>query len=93
MVSTPPKVDALGTAQRSGQPVAKEDHRGEHRPAWPTREAAGCRPPPPPGIGPHLNDVSPRVERPRGIAIAAVRGGGGGVAAHQGEAQLTKEAM
>jgi hypothetical protein len=44
----------------------------------------GCWMSPPPGIGPHLNDVGPKVEGPRGIAIAAVRGGGGGVAAHQG---------
>jgi hypothetical protein len=30
-VSTPPEVDALGAAQRSGQPATEEDHRGEHR--------------------------------------------------------------
>jgi hypothetical protein len=37
---------------------------------------------PPPETGPHLNGASPgvEVEGPRGVAIAAVRGTGGGVA-------------
>jgi hypothetical protein len=37
----------------------------------------------PPETGPHLNGASPgvEVEGPRGVAIAAVRGTGGGVAA------------
>jgi hypothetical protein len=46
------------------------------------REAAGHQPPPLTGTRTHLNGVGPRVEveGPRGVAIAAVRGGGGGVA-------------
>jgi hypothetical protein len=43
-------------------------------------EAAGCQPP---GTRPHLNGAGPgvEVEGPRGVAIATVRGDGGGVAA------------
>jgi hypothetical protein len=39
--------------------------------------------PPPPRTRPHLNGASPgvEVEGPRGVAVATVRDGGGGVAA------------
>jgi hypothetical protein len=80
-MSTLLEVEAPGAAQRSGQRAAEEDHRGERRQAWPTGEAAGCRPPP--GTRPHLNDANPgvEVEGPRGVAVVAVRDVGGGVAA------------
>jgi hypothetical protein len=31
MVSTPPEVEGLGAARRSGRPAAKEGRRGEHQ--------------------------------------------------------------
>jgi hypothetical protein len=48
-------------------------------------DGGGCwmSTPPPPGTRPHLNGASPgvEVEGPRGVAVGAVRGSDGGVAA------------
>jgi hypothetical protein len=78
-VATPLEVDASGATQKSGRPAVEGDHRGERRPSWPTGEAVVRRPP---RTGPYLNGVGPRVkvEGPRGVAIAAVRGDGDSVA-------------
>jgi hypothetical protein len=67
-VSTPPKVDAPGVAQRSGRPTAEEDHRGEHRPAWLMGEATGRRPPPP-----RRNQATSKQCRSRGRGRGATR--------------------
>jgi hypothetical protein len=58
----------------------EEDRRGERRPAWLMGQAVGCQPL---GTRPHLNgvDLGVEVERPRGVAVMAVRGSGGGVVA------------
>jgi hypothetical protein len=77
------EVDASEAVQRSGRPIAEKDRTGEHQPASPMGEVVGHRSPSP-GTGSHLNGAGPGVEGegPRGVAIAATRGdGGGGVAA------------